>query len=93
MKTAGACRGCTLRLRPAPTDDGDRVQPALVRPDGSGYRALTPGPVRVLGHEFDAEGGRVGLLMEVDDTLHYRQYDLTDFSQLSERTVAAPPGI
>ena len=86
-------QGLYLEIETSPTDDGDRVQPALVRPDGSGYRALTPGPVRVLGHEFDAEGGRVGLLMEVDDTLHYRQYDLTDFSQLSERTVAAPPGI
>ena len=81
-----------LEIEPIPVDDSDRVQPALVRPDGSGYLALTPGPVRVLGQEFDAQASRVGLLMEVDGTLLYRQYDLADFSQVSERTVAALPG-
>lgn len=84
--------GLYLEMEPTPADDGDRVQPALVRPDGSGYRALTPAPVRVLGQEMDVESARVGLLMEVDGRLVFRQYDLTDFSQVSERTVAALPG-
>lgn len=84
--------GLYLEIESSPADDDGRVQPALVRPDGSGYRALTPGPVRVLGNETDGEAGRVGLLMEVEGRLVFRQYALTDFSQVSEQTVAALPG-
>lgn len=68
------------------------VVPALVRPDGSGYQALYDTPVRVLGHELDAENRSMGLLVEESGRLVHRVYALEPFRQISEREITRLPG-
>lgn len=63
------------------------VAPALTRTDGTGYTTLG-GPVsRVLDKTVSADGRILGLLVEDQGKLLYRQFSLETFAPLSEQLV------
>ncbi|MEP6906729.1 MAG: hypothetical protein ABI858_01925 [Pseudoxanthomonas sp.] len=71
--------------------DGDRrpgvVLPAATRVDGSGYTPLGTPVARVLDKDVSEDGMVLGLLVEDNGKLLYRQFSLPDFAPVSEQLV------
>jgi len=69
-------------------DEDDRVVPALVRPDGSGYKALMPAVEDVLDTVIANDGGSLGILVQMEDALLYREYSTADGTMRAERELS-----
>lgn len=66
-------------------DRSDLVQPAIVLPDGSGYRTLMT-PVReVLDADASDDGNSFGLLVNTGAAIVYREFGTGDWKLRSER--------
>lgn len=63
------------------------VVPALVQTNGSGYVELGKPVSRVLDQSVNADGKTLGLLLEDQNKLLYREYSLESFSQTSEKLI------
>ena len=71
-------------------EDADRpaeVIPAVARIDGSGYANLGKPVTRVLGTDVSQDGRMLGLLVEDNGRLLYRQFSMQTFAPLSEQLV------
>ena len=69
------------------TSHPDSVSPAVTRPDGSGYTVLGKPVARVLDKDVSEDGKTLGMLVEDEGKLLYRQFSLETFVQLSEQLV------
>lgn len=65
----------------------EAVIPAMTRIDGSGYATLGKPVARVLGRDVSADGNTLGLLVEDQGKLLYRQFSMQTFAPLSEQLV------
>lgn len=65
----------------------DSVSPAATRADGSGYAVLGKPVARVLDKDVSEDGRTLGILVEDEGKLLYRQFSLETFVQLSEQPV------
>ena len=65
----------------------DSVSPAATRADGSGYAVLGKPVARVLDKDVSEDGKTLGILVEDEGKLLYRQFSLETFAQLSEQLV------
>ena len=63
------------------------VRPAVTRIDGVGYTALGGAVTRVLDKDVSEDGTTLGLLVEDQGKLLYRQFSLSTFVPISERLV------
>lgn len=68
--------------------DGDRVVPALVRVDGTGYTELGGDVDRIIEATLSADDKVLELLVENDQSLWYREYGIDDFALRSEQAIA-----
>ncbi len=71
----------------AGSDAEHEVTPALVRTDGSGYVELGKPVSRILDQSVSADGKTLGLLLEDQGKLLYREYSMESFSQTSEKLI------
>ena len=69
-------------------DEDDHVVPALVQPDGSGYRPLMPAVEDVLDTVVADDGGSLGILVQKEDSLLYREYSTADGTMRAERELS-----
>jgi hypothetical protein len=65
----------------------DGVSPAVTHVDGSGYTALGKPVARVLDKDVSEDGKTLGLLVEDQGKLVYRQFSLETFAPLHEQLV------
>ena len=65
----------------------DGVSPAVAHVDGSGYAALGKPVARVLDKDVSEDGKTLGLLVEDQGKLLYRQFSLETFAPLQEQLV------
>lgn len=65
----------------------DGVSPAATHADGGGYAALGKPVTRVLGKDVSEDGKTLGLLVEDQGKLLYRQFSLETFAPLQEQLV------
>ena len=63
------------------------VSPAATHADGSGYAVLGRSVTRVLDKDVSEDGKTLGLLVEDQGKLMYRQFSLETFAQLQEQLV------
>lgn len=65
----------------------DGVSPAVTHADGSGYATLGKPVARVLDKDVSEDGKTLGLLVEDQGKLVYRQFSLETFAPLQEQLV------
>lgn len=65
----------------------DSVSPAATRADGTGYAVLGKPVARVLDKDVSEDGKTLGILVEDQGKLLYRQFSLETFLPLSEQLV------
>ncbi len=65
----------------------DSVSPAVTHADGSGYAVLGKPVTRVLDKDVSEDGKTLGLLVEDQGKLLYRQFSLETFAPLREQLV------
>ena len=67
----------------------ESVSPAVTHADGSGYATLGKPVARVLDKDVSEDGKTLGILVEDQGRLLYRQFSLETFAPLSEQLVTA----
>lgn len=68
-------------------DDEDRVVPALMRPDGRGYRELSAAVDRIIDSSVSGDGMVLSILVQNGNALRFRQYAIPGFDQVADQLV------